>query len=92
MKSRRIDDALWLDRESATFPNKVTLEEFQKVLPDAELALFDLAGNETWWVRLCAAEVVRKHPRLRTEKVMERLRGDKHPAILDVLEQIRAGG
>ncbi|MGE0536675.1 MAG: hypothetical protein AB7O68_17015 [Pirellulales bacterium] len=92
LKSRRIDDALWLDRESVTFPSKVTLEEFHKALPAAEQALFDLAGNETWWVRLCAAEVARKHPRLRTEKIMERLRGDKHPAILHVLEEIRAVG
>ena len=92
LKARLIEDTLWLDRENLTFNEPATLQAFRKMLPEAEQALFDLAGNDTWWVRLCAAEVVRKHPRLRTEKVMERLRGDKHPAILDVLEQIRAAG
>lgn len=87
-----IANGIWLDRADVFFPDKVIQARLHEAMPEVEQALFELAGNDTWWVRLCAAEVVRKSERFRTEKVMERLRGDKHPAIVDVLDQIRAAG
>jgi hypothetical protein len=87
-----IANGIWLDRADVFFRDKAIQSTLHKAMPEIEQALYDLAGDDTWWVRLCAAEVVRKYERFRTEKVMERLRGDKHPAILDVLDQIRAAG
>ena len=92
LRGQVIANGIWLDRADVFFRDKAIRAKLHEAMPEVEQALFDLAGNDTWWVRLCAAEVVRKYERFRTEKVMERLRGDKHPAILDVLEQIRAGG
>ncbi|MBX9791866.1 MAG: hypothetical protein K2Y37_23330 [Pirellulales bacterium] len=92
LRGHVIASGIWLDRADVFFRDKEIQAKLHAAMPEVEQALFELAENDTWWVRLCAAEVVRKYERFRTEKVMERLRGDKHPAILEVLEQIRAGG
>ncbi|MBX9788358.1 MAG: hypothetical protein K2Y37_05540 [Pirellulales bacterium] len=92
LRGHVIANGIWLDRADVFFRDKEIHAKLREAMPQVEQALFELAGNDTWWVRLCAAEVVRKYERFRTEKVMERLRGDKHQAILDVLDEIRAAG
>lgn len=43
--------------------------------------LSTMAGSDEWWVRLCAAEVVRKVPELQSATVIDKLRGDEHPSV-----------
>jgi hypothetical protein len=56
-------------------------EEEARNLPRARQALDALARDGEWWIRMYAAEVLRRVPDLRTQHLMELMRKDELPQI-----------
>lgn len=56
-------------------------DEEARNLPRARQALAALARDEEWWIRMYAAEVLRRVPDLRTDELMELMRKDELPQI-----------
>jgi hypothetical protein len=52
-----------------------------KLLPEAKEQLATLAEHQEWWVRLYVAEIMRRHPELRQDDVLEKLRRDDNRLV-----------
>jgi len=75
-----ISDAIW--RRINGFD-----ERFEEINQEAVAELEKLSKHDAWWVRLYVAEIVKQHPELGAEGVVERLRQDKYELVRETLAQ-----
>jgi hypothetical protein len=68
-----ISDVVWLNEHNFKI-DSVTLA-------NAKAELNRLCESEHWWARLYVAEIVWRHPELRTETLQERLRTDENELV-----------
>ncbi len=59
--------------------------EKTKVEPEAAAQLEKLSQDQTWWVRLYVAEILRQHPAFRTAAVVDRLKDDPHELVREAI-------
>jgi len=74
LAEHQISNAIWLKQHDY-------VEQFQKVLPEAQEQVLALATQEQWWVRLYVVEVMRRHREFREPKVLEALARDSHELV-----------
>jgi hypothetical protein len=62
-------------------------QEFEKAKAGAVAELEKLSKDDLWWVRLYVAEIVRQHPDLANERILERLRNDPNVLVQNTLKK-----
>lgn len=75
-----VSDTLWKHDHEFLDPTQVE--------PEAAAQIEKLAGDNEWWVRLYAAEILRQHPGFRRSELLQKLAQDDHPLV----RQSAAGG
>jgi len=68
-----ISNAIWLDKHGY-------IVRFQAALPETKEALATLIEGE-WWARLYVAYIMRQHPKLRQENLLQRLSRDENELV-----------
>ncbi len=58
---------------------------------DSKAALQSLANRPEWWVRLYAAEMLKKNPQLRDPAILRKLEKDDHPLVKEKIAEITSG-
>jgi hypothetical protein len=76
-----VSNAIWLNE------NKFS-ERFQAALPEAKEQLLKLARHREWWARLYAAEIMRQHPELRQENIVQQLQEDADELVSETAKSI----
>jgi hypothetical protein len=77
---RTLDDIMVAER---IVSHAITLKKWEngKLLPEAKEQLAKLAEREEWWVRRYVAEIMRQHPELRQDEVLEKLSEDDNATV-----------
>lgn len=73
LAERAVADAVWRMQNGAARGDAAASE--------AGRALGTLAGSEYWWVRAWAAYIAARHPNLRGDVAVDRLRNDESPIV-----------
>ena len=68
-----VSDTLWKHDHEFLDPTQVE--------PEAAAQIEKLAGDNEWWVRLYAAEIMRQHPGFRRAELLQKLAQDDHPLV-----------
>lgn len=58
---------------------------------DPKAALQSLANRPEWWVRLYAAEILKKNPQLRDLTILKKLEQDVHPLVREQADRALSG-
>lgn len=74
--------AVYLDKDAAK-----ALVDQVKSEDDAQ-AVDHLSKRPEWWAKLCAAEKLRKNPKLRTPTVLDRLKKSDHHLVQEAIKKI----
>ena len=74
-----VSNAIWL-KENDEFPHR-----FQAAIPEARAQLQALAKKE-WWARLYVVYIMRQHPELRLEKVLQQLKEDRNELVREAAQ------
>jgi hypothetical protein len=82
LAERVVSNALW-------FKQHRYKERFQAALPDAESELTKLGSHEKWWARRYVAAIMRRHPELRQEDVLRKLRGDSNESVSKAARSVK---
>jgi hypothetical protein len=69
-----VSNAIWLKENEFA-------ERFEAALPETMAELAKLAKHEEWWARLYVAYIMREHPELRHEELIQQLREDKNELV-----------
>jgi hypothetical protein len=77
-----VSDTLW--KHDRKFLEKTRIE------PEAAAQIEKLGGDNDWWVRLYAAEIMRQHPGFRGAELIEKLAKDDHPLVRESAEASQA--
>lgn len=77
-----VGNAIWLKE------NKFD-EQFQEALPEANEQLAKLAGHSEFWVRRYVAEIMRQHPELRQDDVLQKLRKDDEESVSKAAKSVK---
>jgi hypothetical protein len=56
---------------------------------EAQAALVSLSSHPEWWIRMYVAELMRQHPELRQDLLVEKLADDPNPQIRDLINGFR---
>ena len=75
-----ISNAIWLQKNGFN-------DRFQQALPEAKEQLAKLAKGE-WWARLYVAYIMRQHPELRQEDVLQQLSEDSDELVSKAAKSI----
>ena len=74
-----VSDAIW--RKQDGFGDR-----FEEIRPQAVAELEKLSKHDAWWARLYVAVIVRQHPELAADGLVERLRQDEHELVREALD------
>jgi hypothetical protein len=77
-----VSDTLWKHDHEFLDPTQVE--------PEAAAQIEKLAGDNEWWVRLYAAEILRQHPGFRRAELLQKLAQDDHPLVRQSAEGAQA--
>lgn len=75
-------NAIWLKENGF-------MEQFQAALPEARDELAKLAMHEAWWARLYAAVIMRQHPELRQDDVLQQLSNDADELVSKAAKSVK---
>jgi hypothetical protein len=82
LAERVVSNAIWFKQHRYN-------ERFQAALPDAKSELLKLGSHEQWWARRYVAEIMRRHPELRQDDVLQKLRQDSDDSVSKAAKAIR---
>lgn len=82
LAARLISNAVWLKENGYD-------ERLKAALPEVNELLAQLAEDERWWSRLYVAEIMRRHPELRIDDVLQKLREDGDESVKKAAKSIR---
>jgi hypothetical protein len=74
-----VGNAIWL-KENDPFPHR-----FQAEFSEATIQLSKLAKKE-WWARLYVVHIMRQHPELRSERVLQTLKDDRNELVREAAQ------
>jgi hypothetical protein len=74
-----VSNAIWL-KENDPYPHR-----FQAAIPDATAQLSGLTKKE-WWARLYVVHIMRQHPELRLEAVLQQLKDDRNELVREAAQ------
>jgi hypothetical protein len=74
-----VSNAIWL-KENDEFPHR-----FKAAIPEASTQLDALAKKE-WWARLYVVYIMRQHPELRLEGVLQKLKDDSNELVREAAQ------
>ncbi len=88
---RRTRELLWAEHVVAdvVWKHQNGFLEKTKVEPEAATQLEKLSQDQTWWVRLYVAEILRQHPAFRTPALVDRLKDDPHELVRNAMRFTR---
>jgi hypothetical protein len=74
-----VSNAIWL-KENDPYPHR-----FQAAISEATTQLVEIAKKE-WWARLYVVYIMRQHPELRLEGVLQELRDDSNDLVREAAQ------
>jgi hypothetical protein len=74
-----ISNAIWL-KENDLYPHR-----FQGTIPEARVQVQALAKKE-WWARLYVVYIMRQHPELRLDEVLQKLKDDSNDLVREAAQ------
>jgi hypothetical protein len=82
LAERVVSNAIW-------FKQHRHKDRLQAALPDAKSELLKLGSHEQWWARRYVAEIMRRHPELRQDDVLQKLRKDSEESVSKVAKSVK---
>jgi hypothetical protein len=82
LAERVVSNAIW-------FKQHRHKDRFQAALPDAKSELTKLGSHKQWWARRYVAEIMRRHPELRQEDVLQKLLGDSDESVSKAARSVK---
>jgi len=82
LAARLISNALWFKENGHD-------RRLQAALPEVNELLAKLAEHERWWARLYVAEIMRRHPELRMDDVLQKLREDGEESVRNAAKSVK---
>lgn len=82
LAARLVNNAVW-------FAENGHDERLQAALPEVNERLAKLSAHDKWWVRLYVAEIMRRHPELRLDDVLRKLREDGEESVSKAAKSVK---